>query len=182
MAKKDWTKDVLDFWLVETKPEQRFAKDEAFDKTITERFGPLYERLAKKDARTLAEKPKTAIAAIIVFDQFSRNMFRGSDKAFAQDPKALEIANRSISAGHEEKLSYDERYFLYMPFMHSEYLTDQDLAIELFHTLGDETGEKYARLHREVIAEFGRFPHRNGVLGRITTPEEQAWLEAGGGF
>lgn len=182
MAEEAWVKDVLDFWFAEIDRKLWFEKDDALDAVIVERFGELYERLAGMDAEALASTPRKAIAAVIVFDQFARNMFRGSAKAFAQDGKALEIARRVMEAGDDADLTYDERYFLIMPFMHSEELADQAKCVELFRLLGDETGEKYAIAHRDIIAEFGRFPHRNAALGRETTPEEQAWLDEGGGF
>ena len=182
MSKQDWAREVLDFWFGELEPKQWFIKDEALDTTITERFEDLYERLAATGNDAIAANPRQAMAAIIVFDQFARNMFRGSQKTFACDGKALELAERLIADGSDMELSGDERYFMMMPFMHAEDLAQQDRCVELFEEHGSEQGIKYAKMHRDVIARFGRFPHRNTVLGRETTPEEQAYLDEGGGF
>lgn len=182
MTEPGWEKRVLDFWYKELEPKQWFEKDDAVDSAIASRFGSVHESLAAAANDSLSATPQSALAAIIVLDQFSRNMFRGSAKSFACDAKALDLAERVIAAGSDSALSDDERYFLYMPFMHSEDLEDQERCIALFEDLGSENGVKYAKLHRDVIAEFGRFPHRNAVLGRETTDAEQAWLDAGGGF
>jgi uncharacterized protein (DUF924 family) len=117
-----------------------------------------------------------------VLDQFARNMFRGSPKSFAGDAKARALANATIAAGHEAAMTDDERQFLYMPFMHSETLADQDRSVELFTKLGRENNLKYAKLHRDPILAFCQFPHRNAILGRPTSPAEQAWIDEHGGF
>ncbi|WP_421854465.1 DUF924 family protein [Oricola sp.] len=182
MSEEAWVGDVLDFWFEELEPKQWFVKDEALDATIIERFSELYETLAATDNDAISASPRQALAAVIVFDQFARNMFRGSPKTFACDPKALALAERLIADGSAEALSRDERYFLMMPFMHSEDLGAQERCVELFAAHGSDQGLKYAKLHRDVIERFGRFPHRNGMLGRETTPEEQAYLDDGGGF
>src|SRR6185295_1756309 len=118
--------------------------------------------------------PLTAAAAVILFDQFPRNMFRGSAEQFATDHLALAIARGALAPGFDEQLAHDERKFLYMPFEHSEDLDDQNRAVLLFSELGDEEQVKYAKLHRDVIERFGRFPHRNKMLGRTPRPEEIA--------
>ena len=139
--------------------------------------------LAATDNDDIAATPRQAMAAIIVFDQLARNMFRGSAKTFACDDKALHLAARLIADGSDAELSGDERYFMMMPFMHAEDLAQQDRCVELFEErMGSEQGIRYAKMHRDVIARFGRFPHRNAVLGRETTPQEQAYLDEGGGF
>jgi len=177
-----WAKDVLDFWFHELKPEQWYRKDDGLDKAIVDRFGALHETLLATDNTELQMTPASALAAIIVFDQFSRNMFRGSPKSFAADAKARALANAAIEAGCEATMSDDERQFLYMPFMHSETLADQDRSVELFASLGRDNALKYAHLHRDPIKAFGQFPHRNAVLGRPTSPAEKAWIEEHGGF
>ncbi|TCD16453.1 DUF924 family protein [Oricola cellulosilytica] len=182
MTQENWEKDVLDFWFDELEAEQWFKKDEALDKTIVERFGALHTKIAEMPVADLARTPRRALAAIIVLDQFSRNMFRGSAKSFASDAKARDLAATVIAAGDDADMTVNERHFLYMPYMHSETLDDQDRSCDLFRKLGKENGITYAEKHRDVIKQFGRFPHRNDVLGRETTGEEQRWLDDGGGF
>ena len=177
-----WAKDVLDFWFRDLTPKQWYTKDDAVDRTIVEQFGALHETIAATDNAELAASRETALAAIIVLDQFARNMFRGSPKSFAGDAKARALANATIAAGHEAAMTDDERQFLYMPFMHSETLADQDRSVELFTKLGRENNLKYAKLHRDPILAFGQFPHRNAILGRPTSPAEQAWIDEHGGF
>jgi uncharacterized protein (DUF924 family) len=180
--KDGWQDEVLDFWFMTLESAQWFKKDDAVDAAISERFGALHEEIAQTNNDALLASPKTALAAIIVLDQFSRNMFRGSPKAFATDAKARDIADRIVDAGQDDEMTEDERFFVYMPFMHVEDIAGQEKCVELFEKLGKEDGVKYAKLHRDVIAKFGRFPHRNEVLGRETTAEEQAYLDDGGGF
>ena len=177
-----WAKDVLDFWFRDLTPKQWYTKDDAVDRTIVEQFGALHETIAATDNAELAASREKALAAIIVLDQFSRNMFRGSAKSFAGDAKARALANAVLEAGHDAAMNDDERQFLYMPFMHSETLADQDRSVALFEKLGREENLKYARMHREPIKAFGQFPHRNEILGRPTSPAERAWIEEHGGF
>ncbi|MFZ2099757.1 MAG: DUF924 family protein, partial [Oricola sp.] len=181
MHDSDWQKDVLDFWFHELTPAQWYTRDEALDRTIVTRFGAVHEAVAATDNSDLTGSPTAALAAIVVLDQFARNMFRGTPKSFAGDAKARAIANAAIEAGHDAAMNDDERQFLYMPFMHSETLADQDRSVELFEKLGRENSLKYARLHRDPIRAFGQFPHRNAILGRPTSPAEQAWIDEHGG-
>jgi uncharacterized protein (DUF924 family) len=109
-------------------------------------------------------------------------VFRGSGHAFATDGLAREVANRAVEAGFDARIDAPMRLFFYLPFEHSEDMADQDRAVELISAMGDATYADYAGRHRDVIARFGRFPHRNAALGRVSTPDEQAWLDAGGGF
>lgn len=178
----DWTDDVLKFWFEELSPEQWYKRDDAVDAQIRARFASAHETVRAMPVTTLTATPHTALAAIIVLDQFSRNMFRDSPRAFESDAKALEVAGAAIDGGLDQDMSVDERQFVYMPFMHSEALADQDRCIALFETLGKDEPLKYAHLHRDVIVKFGRFPHRNTVLGRTTTEAEQAHLDEHGGF
>lgn len=178
----DWTEPVLDFWFDELEPAQWFKRDEGVDEAIRTRFAETYEAARARPAAELATDPRTALAAVIVLDQFPRNMFRDSPRAFESDAHARTVTDAAIAAGHDTELTEDERHFLYMPFMHSEALSDQDRCIDLFTALGKEDGIKYAHLHRDVIVRFGRFPHRNAVLGRQSTTEEQKHLDAHGGF
>jgi uncharacterized protein (DUF924 family) len=182
MLTEGWEKGILDFWFSELKPEQWYATDEELDRTITERFGALHDEIAATDNTDLEATRETALAAIIVLDQFARNMFRGSPKSFAGDAKARAIANSALDAGLDAAMNDDEKQFLYMPFMHSETLADQDRSVALFAKLGREEALKYAKLHRDPIKAFGQFPHRNTIFGRPTSPAEQAWIDEHGGF
>ena len=175
-----WVGDVIRFWLEETLPEQRFAKDAAFDAAITARFAGLYERLRADPPSSSILTPARALAAVIVLDQFSRNMFRGTARAFEADPTARKIARSAVEAGLDRVLGKEERLFLYLPFEHSEDLADQELSVALTADLGDTDYDKYAIAHRDIICRFGRFPHRNAILGRISTPDEVEFLKGPG--
>ena len=177
-----WSQQIIDFWFNELTREQWFKRDAAVDAQIVDRFADIYETVRTIPASVHAEMARTALAAVIVLDQFSRNMFRDSPRAFESDALARDVAQAAINAGLDADMTEDERHFLYMPFMHSEELADQDRCLELFEALGKEDGVKYAHLHRDVIVKFGRFPHRNAVLGRKTTDDEQAHLDEHGGF
>ncbi|GAB4352392.1 MAG: DUF924 family protein [Oricola sp.] len=182
MLTEGWETNVLGFWFRDLAPEQWFGTDEELDRRITDRFGALHDTIAATDNAVLCASGETALAAIIVLDQFARNMFRGSAKSFAGDAKARAIANAALEAGYDAAMSGDEKQFLYMPFMHSETLADQDRSVELFTALGREEALKFAKLHREPIKAFGQFPHRNAILGRPTSPAERAWIDEHGGF
>lgn len=175
---------VLDFWLRESDRKAWFMKDAAFDATIRERFGAFHAMLAGDPARAsdLAATPRGALAAILVLDQFSRNLFRDDPRAFAQDEVAREIARRAVARGdlQDPALPKDGAIFLILPFEHSEHLADQDWCVALCETLGDAEYLDYAHAHRDVIRRFGRFPHRNAVLGRANTAEEEAFLRQPG--
>ena len=171
---------VLAFWFGEAAPRQWFARDDAFDATIRERFGALHEGLAKGVPAQWLGDPASRLAAVIVLDQFSRNLHRGSPASYAQDEAALALARMAVARGDDGPLQPVERQFLYMPFMHSETLADQDECVRLMEGLGLEDALDAARRHRAIIARFGRFPHRNAVLGRETTPEEEAFLKEPG--
>jgi uncharacterized protein (DUF924 family) len=174
---------VLAFWFEELRPEQWFAADPALDATIRARFLPLYEALASDRGRGWSTTPLGCLAAVIVLDQFPRNIFRGTARAFATDEAALAIARDAIASGFDAEVPPSRRAFLYMPFQHSENAEDQARSVALFATLGNAQALDYAERHREVIARFGRFPHRNAALGRASTVDEQAYLAApGAGF
>jgi uncharacterized protein (DUF924 family) len=169
-----------------------FEKNEAFDREIAERFGTLHEEIVKRQHEDWLADARGRLAYVIVLDQFSRNMFRGSPRAFASDDQALAAAEEGIARGHDKTLSPDERSFLYMPLMHSEDPARQERSVALFQALAAEAattgaergalGLEYAEKHREVIARFGRFPQRNTPLGRTSTSDEWEYLKAGGGF
>ena len=179
--------EVLAFWFGrEEDPgydgwrEEWFRKDEAFDAEVTDRFGGLYERAAAGDLDGWRADAEGCLALVIALDQFPRNMFRGDAKTHATDGKALETAKDAIARGLDRELGPFQKMFLYMPFMHSEVLEDQRRSEELFEKLaGDHGGpdvREYAVGHREIVERFGRFPHRNVILGRGTTPEEAEFL------
>jgi uncharacterized protein (DUF924 family) len=175
-----WVGEVIRFWLEETPPEARFRKDAALDAAITSRFGALYERLSKEPPPTSSLSPALALASLIVLDQFPRNMFRGTARAFATDPAARKIARAAVDAGLDRALGKDARLFIYLPFEHSEDLADQERSVALMADLGDAEYDRYAIAHREIIRRFGRFPHRNALLGRVSTPDEIEFLKEPG--
>ena len=171
---------VLHFWFDECTPEQWFTSDPGFDARIVDRFGALLGACAAGTHDGWAAEADGALALIVVLDQFSRNVYRGSAKAFAQDAKALSVAKEAIAAGFDAAQPMPRRMFFYMPFEHAEDLADQQLCVGYFEELGDEKLLHYAVAHRDVIARFGRFPHRNAILGRASTAEEAAFLETPG--
>lgn len=170
--------DVLAFWR-DAGPSRWFRKDEAFDHEFRTRFLGAHEAAQRGEFDGWAQDAEGALALLILLDQFPRNAFRGNERTFESDAKAREIARLAIQAGHDTQATPDLRNFFYLPFVHSEELTDQDLAVELARALGDEV-LRWAIIHRDIIEKFGRFPHRNAALGRTTTPEEQRFLDAGG--
>lgn len=177
----DWVEQVIHYWFAELPPAAWFRKDERVDSAIRERFGALHEEVARVHAQQLAT-PLQCLAAVIVLDQFSRNMFRGSPHAFATDRLALSIAQHAIAAGLDQQLDSQQRWFLYMPFQHSEDRAAQARSIELFTQLRDRENLGYAQRHKEIIDRFGRFPHRNEVLGRVSTAEELQFMATHRGF
>lgn len=174
-----WSADVIRFWFDELAPDDWFGSSDALDQQIIERFEELWEEQKSKVAADFIDTPETALAAIILFDQFPRNMFRDTAEAFATDHLSLQIAKEAIDRELDHKLTDDQRAFAYMPFMHSEDLDDQTRCLGLFTALGIESNIKFAKAHRDVIVKYGRFPHRNDVLGRETRSEEQAAIEQG---
>jgi uncharacterized protein (DUF924 family) len=171
--------DVLTFWR-EAGRERWFKQDDAFDREIADRFLALHEQAAAGNLKHWASNADSSLALILVLDQFSRNLFRDSPRAFAQDAAAREIAGAAIRHGFDNEFEADMKAFFYLPFEHSECLSDQDRSVALFHSTGDGEFLAYAIVHRDVIRRFGRFPHRNSALGRHTSPAEQAFLDAGG--
>ena len=178
-----WVDEVLSFWFVELEKPQWFKKDESLDVDIRRRFESIHSAVSATDLGVLTTSPRIALAAIIVLDQFSRNMFRGSKKTFASDPMALNLAKLVLDKELERDYSVDEKAFCYLPFEHSEAIEDQHRSVELFRALGDENYLGYAKAHLAVIEKFGRFPHRNELLGRASTPQELDYLaQPGSGF
>lgn len=178
-----WPVTVLSFWFEELLPENWFVQSNEIDHAISARFGDIHKTVADAPLDYLLVDDVMTRAAIIVLDQFPRNIFRDDARAFATDAKALKIAKAVIARGGDAELTTNERLFVYLPYEHSEAINDQDASVELFRALGDERYLEFAIKHRDVIACFGRFPHRNGVLGRQSTAEELAFLdEQGRGF
>ncbi len=172
---------IVDFWR-DAGAAKWFAKNDAFDAELRTRFLDGHFSAARREHETLLADADGALALILLLDQLPRNVFRDSAHAFATDPLAREYAQRASDAGFDSAVDPALRIFFYMPFEHSEAMTDQDRAVALIEALGDETYLKYAEAHRDVIRRFGRFPHRNRALARTSTAEEQDWLDAGGGF
>jgi uncharacterized protein (DUF924 family) len=167
-----WAEDILHYWFDIIGPEQWFNPTSEIDGEIRERFMPLWHSLRHEQAVFFVTSAKEALAAIILFDQFPRNMFRHEADAFATDGLALAISKLAMEAGFDNALNSEQQHFLFMPFMHSEILDDQDMSVELFDRLGKHEPLQFAILHRDMILRFGRFPHRNEILGRETRPVE----------
>ncbi|WP_323042417.1 DUF924 family protein [Gemmobacter sp.] len=175
--------EVLDYWLGELGPDGWYAGGAELDDQIRDCFGDLWQAAADGGLDHWVEGPAGALAFLVVTDQFPRNMWRGSAKAFSTDAMALAAARKAIAAGWDMAVPEPERQFFYLPFMHSELLADQQECIGLMDERMPETGESnrlHARAHAEIIRRFGRFPYRNAAFGRETTAEEQAFLTDGG--
>jgi len=175
----DTAKDVIDFWQ-EAGPERWFQGGEAFDAECGRRFFDLHMAASRGELADWPENAPGALALVLLLDQIPRNVFRGSAHAYATDPLARAVANSAISSGHDRSYETELRAFFYMPFMHSEAMPDQERCVALFADLPGSASAPWATHHHEVIKRFGRFPHRNTVLGRMTTSEEQTWLDEGG--
>lgn len=176
-------RDVIQFWFEETEPKQRFMKDPEFDELIRSRFGEVHERARQGELYTWREHPLDALAEVIVLDQFSRNMFRDSAEAFAYDTLALVLAQEAVRRKLDAELDVHFRSFLYMPFMHSESAEIHEIALFLFGQEGLEENYNFEVRHKEIIDRFDRYPHRNEILGRESTPEELEFLQQpGSGF
>ncbi|HEX8644430.1 MAG TPA: DUF924 family protein [Allosphingosinicella sp.] len=168
-----WARDVLAFWFAQ-EPRLWWAQDPEFDAEISRRFCDAWQEQRQRPVQEFADAPDHALAAIVLFDQFPRNMFRGHADQFATDPIALAVAKAAVDRGYDDGMSAERRQFLYMPFQHSEEIADQRRSLLLFAALGEPEQLRYARLHHDVIARFGRFPHRNSLLGRKPRAEEVA--------
>lgn len=175
--------DVVGFWR-NAGPKQWFAKKVAFDDAIRLKFEPVHLAASRGKYDGWMASAEGALALIILLDQFPRNLWRGSAHAFATDPLARHLATSAIALGHDRETEPLLRPFFYLPFEHAESLADQDRSVTLCERLEADTGDsdtlKWARLHRDIIVQFGRFPHRNACLGRETTAGEQAFLDEGG--
>ncbi|MCB1651036.1 MAG: DUF924 domain-containing protein [Alphaproteobacteria bacterium] len=181
---RDTQDEILYFWFEELAPSQWFQSSAAVDADIRERFLVTHEMAADGLCNSWAVDAEGSLALIIVLDQFPRHMFRGEARAFATDEKALLIAKQAVHKGFDQVLEPVKRGFLYLPFQHSEVLSDQGRSVELFGAMAEENpaGDMYARRHYVPIEKFGRFPHRNQILGRQSTPEEIQFLKENSGF
>jgi uncharacterized protein (DUF924 family) len=171
--------EVIGFWRA-AGPTKWFTKDEAFDAECRRLFLQAQQAAAAGKLTAWENNPEGSLALLILLDQMPRNMFRATPRAYATDPLALAASERALARGYDQQFLPPERGFFYLPFMHSEHLPDQERCVALYRAAGDEYGLKYAEDHADIIRRFGRFPHRNVVLGRTTTDEEQAFLDAGG--
>lgn len=174
--------EVLEFWFNETDREDWFERSDPFDRIVRERFSEAVETARSGGFADWRESARGCLATIILIDQFSRNIYRDSPKAWSADDLGLACTHAALARGDDAQLDPDERKFLYMPLMHSEELADQERCVELFRALADDAPDQtialdFAIRHRDIIARFGRFPHRNAVLGRASTPEEAEFLK-----
>jgi uncharacterized protein (DUF924 family) len=172
-----WVEKVLTFWFERTAPDRWFKKDPTFDASVRELFLGLHRSLVSRGNDGLLADARTALAAVIVLDQMSRNMFRDTPRAFAADPQALRLADAAVARGFDAGLTKDQRMFMYLPFEHAEDRASQARSVALMTSLGDADLQKWAQAHRVIIDRFGRFPHRNRILGRISTAEETDFLK-----
>ncbi len=170
---------IIAFWR-QAGPERWFTSDPGFDEAVREHLGPAHELAATGVLDERIAHPLEALALLLVLDQAPRNMFRGSPRAFATDAQARRVAEKAIAGGWDQRVPRVLRGFFYLPLMHSEDLADQERCCVLYAAMGDAGGLHWAEVHRDIIARFGRFPHRNEVLGRETTEEEAQFLADGG--
>ena len=174
---------VLDFWFEEISQSQWWVKDEHFDQMIIDRFSALHKSAMAGELFEWRKTPQGRLAEIIVLDQFSRNMFRETPESFASDPLALGLAQEAVSLKVDASLTAVQRSFLYMPYMHSESLLIHNEAVNLYQSNGIESNYEFEIKHKNIIQTFGRYPHRNNILNRVSTAEELAFLQQpGSGF
>lgn len=176
MGRATTPQDIIDFWFSPEVKPLWFKKSAEFDRQIEQRFYRTYQLAKTGTLDDWRNVPQSTLASIIVLDQFPRNMFRGTSEAFATDAKAVGLTKYAIARNYQQHLTDEQQAFLYMPLMHSEDIADQDLCVELFTKLGRVDNLKFALKHQEIIDRFGRFPHRNEILGRESTPAEKEFL------
>lgn len=172
--------DILKFWFEELEQKSWFVKDENLDKEIEKRFGKIHAAASKGELWTWRSEPRSSLAEVIILDQFSRNIFRDDSRSFANDSMALTLAQNAIEKGFDKKLETQEKSFLYMPFMHSESLIIHEESVKLFQAPGLEMNLDFEYRHKKIIERFGRYPHRNKILGRESTTEELEFLKEPG--
>lgn len=170
-------KEIIDFWFTELEPKQWWQKDDEFDSMIQTRFGKLHEQAKAGELSHWRETALGSLAEVIVLDQFSRNIYREKPESFVCDPMALALAQVAISKGFDKELSETQRVFLYMPFMHSESRLIHIEAVKLFESVGNQNNLDFENKHKAIIDRFGRYPHRNNILGRESTKEEVEFLK-----
>lgn len=173
---------LLKFWFADTARKRWFDSTPEFDRELTERFLPVWHSAAGGDLVEWERTPEGALALVIVLDQFPLNMFRGKAQSFSTEAASRDVADAAILRGFDQQLSDQQKSFLYLPYMHSEDLEDQERSVALFEAAGLEDSLKWARHHRDIVKRFGRFPHRNAVLGRENRAEEAAYLASGEAF
>ncbi len=172
--------DVVSFWFAEETKPNWFEGNEEFDAELRRRFGAAYMAARSGQFDGWGEDPRSVLALVLLLDQIPRNIHRNTPEAFATDAQALDLAKRAIEQGYDTALTPEQRQFLYLPFMHSEQLAEQERGMELYEALGLEVPLDFMRQHRDIIARFRRFPHRNRILGRTSTDEEEAFLKTPG--
>ncbi|HTF96698.1 MAG TPA: DUF924 family protein [Cellvibrio sp.] len=172
--------DILDFWFNDLSPQQWWAKDEKLDREIARRFGELHAQASRCELFDWRMAAKGRLAEIIILDQFSRNIYRDKPQSFANDPLALALAQEALAVDADKALSPVERSFLYLPFMHSESVEIHRIAVILYSAQGLESNLDYELQHKLIIDRFGRYPHRNNILGRESTPDEIEFLKQPG--
>jgi len=171
---------IVHFWFEQIAPAQWWKKDDAFDALLHQRFSELHSRACQCELYEWRKEPAGRLAEIIILDQFSRNMFRSSARAFASDAMSLALSQEAIACGADQALTPVQRSFLYMPFMHSESLKIHEIAVDLFRKNGIQNNLDFEFSHKKIIEQFGRYPHRNKVLGRVSTKEEIEFLSRPG--
>jgi uncharacterized protein (DUF924 family) len=171
---------IYDFWFKEISPSQHWKADPAFDQLVRERFSTVHAQANRCELFAWRREPVGRLAEIIVLDQFSRNIYRATMAAFASDPLALALAQEAVATGADKALTPEERIFLYMPYMHSESKAIHDVALQLFEANGIQDNFEFERKHKAIIDRFGRYPHRNAILGRTSTEEEIEFLKLPG--
>ena len=174
--------EILTFWFEDLTPKQHFVADDKIDAQIISRFSDAHTRAINSEFAHWRDTPEGRLAEIIILDQFSRNMFRGDPRSWSQDPQSLELARTAVAVGDDMKIAQDQRAFIYMPFMHSESTQAHEEAVPLFESLGIESNLKFEMLHKEVIDTYGRYPYRNEIMGRESTPAEIEYLKTNKGF
>ena len=172
--------EVLKFWFEEATPQQYFTKDVAFDNTIKARFSSLHKTAVEGKLDHWRDTPSGSLAEIIILDQFSRNIYRGHPDSFSSDGLCLQLAKKAIEKGFDKAIDIKKREFFYLPFMHSEAKEDHEKSVQLFSEKGLEIYVPFAYKHKAIIDRFGRYPHRNEILGRQSTPEEIEFLSQPG--
>ncbi|PCI71664.1 MAG: hypothetical protein COB38_05430 [Gammaproteobacteria bacterium] len=172
--------EIIQFWFKDIERKQWWEKSDAFDQLLIDKYKEIHAKACQCELYQWRESPKGRLAEVIILDQFSRNMYRDTKKAFASDSLALVLAQEAIAMGADDPLSETEKSFLYMPFMHSESLVIHEAGLKLFQAGTSESSINFEIRHKKIIEEFGRYPHRNNILGRISTKEENRFLDKPG--